>query len=169
MLTKIGTLTEIYTDTEYGTGQKCPRLGAVWHDFAAGKAYIFLMNNGATAITAQLLCMALTTDKAAFKCTLAAATASLLPFAGVRVPSATSMAQNEYGWFQVIGSATLSAGASTTTADLGVQSSADTAGKVEVAANTGIGAFGSFGIAQTSTANGDVVVHLQRNVWGVGL
>jgi hypothetical protein len=163
----IGSLTENYTATEVSNlGLKA---GMVYRDYAAGKAYIFLKNNGATAISAKLVCMALTTDKASFYCTLAAATVALAPFAGVRVSGADSLAQDEYGWFQVIGSATLQAGSDTTTADLGVVSSNITAGKVEAAPDTGVGAVATFGIAQTTTASADVVVHLNKNVWGVSL
>lgn len=163
----VGSLTAAYTGTnvtDHGLYK-----GMIFKDYSAKKAYIFLMNNGASAITEKLVCMALTTDKQNFNCTLAAATAALEPFAGVRVTGAASLAQNEYGWFQVSGSATLQAGSDTTTAEFGVVSSNQTAGKVEAAPDTGVGARATFGTAETSTSSADVVVHLHRNVWGVGL
>jgi hypothetical protein len=161
----IGSLTASYTATEYANlGLK---VGMVYKDEPNGKAYIFLKNSGATAITEKLACVALTTDKQNRFCTLAAATAAVAPFAGVRVVGATSMAQGEYGWFQCCGSATFTASSDTTTAEIGVVTSNQTAGTVEAAADTGVGSFASFGIAETTTASAAVVVHLSRNVWGV--
>ena len=164
---QIGSLTATYSATDIATNGL--KAGMIYKDYAAGKAYIFLKNNGATAITEELVCMALTTDKASFFCTLAAATVALAPFAGTRITGADSLAQDRYGWFQVIGSATLQAGSDTTTADPGVVSSNQTAGKVEAAPDTGVGAVATFGIAQTTTSSADVVVHLNKNVWGVSL
>ena len=112
--------------------------------------------------------MALTTDKAAFFCSLAAATDALRPFAGVRPVGATSMAQNEYGYFQVAGSATFThSGGQATAAEEGVVSSATTAGRVEGEA-TGPFTIGShpgvFAVAQAavSAAAADVIAMIDQ-------
>ena len=163
-----GSLTAAYTATQYTKGLT-PRLGDTYFDQARGKTYIFLMNNAAGAIAAKLATRALTTDKTNFYCQVASTTiaGNELLFAGVRVAGATSLAQNEYGWFQVKGSATVTASSDTTTAELGVCTSNQSAGQVEAAADTSAGIRGTFGVAETTTASGDVVVKLTYNVWGV--
>jgi hypothetical protein len=161
----LGTLTDVYTAAQANS------LGVVvgtrYYDFARKGWFIFLMNNAATAITEKLVAVALGTDKSSYYCALAAATASVMGFAGVRVSGADSLAQNYYGWFQCTGKATLVAGSDTTTADERVTTSNQAAGKVEACADTVAAHKASFGEAVTTTASGDVVVMLDRNVWGI--
>lgn len=127
----VGSRTDIFTDTEYTNGVT-PRVGDIEWDPDVKAFFRFLKNTGATAIAAQEIAMSLTTNKSAFGCTLAAATDALRPFAGVRRPSATSMAQNEYGWFQVGGNATFThSGGQASAAEEGLVSSATTPGRVE--------------------------------------
>lgn len=161
-----------YTAAQYTAGTIW-RLGAHFVDPKTAKKYIFLKNTGASAITARLIAMALTTDKSNFYCSLAAATDALRPFAGVRVPSATSLAQNEYGWFQIGGSAEfLHSGGAATVAEEGIVSSASVAGKVEGEAS---GPFtiashpGVFAVAEAAktTLDETVVASITRNIWGL--
>ena len=163
-----GSLTAAYTATQYSKGLT-PRLGDTYFDQARNKAYIFLMNDGSGAIAAKLAVRALATDLSDFHAVVASTTitGNELLFAGVRVSGATSLAQNEYGWFQVKGSATFTASSDTTTANLGVMTSNQSAGQVEAASADDAGIRGTFGIAETTTASGDVVVKLTYNVWGV--
>jgi hypothetical protein len=164
-----GSLTAAYTDTQYSTNGLTPRVGDTFYNQSNGKKYIFLKNAGATAITAQLVATATTTQKSAFTCSLAAATDALQSFAGVRVASATSLAQNEYGWFQIGGSATfLHSGGAAVAADEGIVTSATVAGKVEGAAATAV-ADASFAFAEAAktTLNEVVTGNIVRNVWGV--
>lgn len=161
----IGLFTDTYTAAQLAAGS-CPALGTEYTDPANGKKYKFLQNSGATAITASLACVALGTDKSAYKCALAAATDAVMGFAGVRVVGASSMAQNECGWFQIGGPATFTAGATGTTVDDRVITSADAAGKVEVMAATVASHKASFGEAVTSTTADVVVVNIDRSVWG---
>jgi hypothetical protein len=158
--------TGVFTDTNYTDG-KTPRAKAWFVDPSGGRKWIFLKNSSATAITEELACMALTTDKTSGFCTLAAATANLAPFAGVRITGATSLANTEWAWFQIGGTATMQAGSDTTTAELGVVTSNQTAGKVEESADTGKGAIATFGIAETTTASADVEVCIFKSVWGL--
>lgn len=164
----VGDLTAVYTATQYTAGAT-PRVGTVRFDAKGTKKYIFLKNAGATAITAKLGAVATTTMSSSYFCTIASTTVAdnELLFAGVRVSGADSMAQNEYGWFQIGGAATLVAGTDTTTANLGVMFSDISAGKVEASANSDSGIRATFGVAQTTTASGDVVVSLSYNIWGV--
>lgn len=166
---RIGTLTEITTNAEYTGAVGSARRGQVYIDRAAGKKYIFLMNNAATATATQLGTRALTTDKTNFYCQVMSTTitANELLFAGARVTSATTVAQNESGWYQIGGSATLTASSDTTTADLGVVCSNQSAGQVEAAADSAAGIRGTFGIAETSTSSADVVVKITNSVWGI--
>jgi hypothetical protein len=164
-----GSLTAAYTDTQYTTKALLPRVGDTYYDQANAKAYIFLKNTGSSAIPAKTVATALTTAKSSFTCELPAATNDL-PFAGARVSGATSLAQNEYGWFQVKGSATLLADAAGTTAEKHCVTSNATAGRVETQSSTYAVAMGPatvFGIAETTTTTGDVVVSLVGNVWGI--
>lgn len=164
-----GSLTAAYTDTQYTTKGLLPRVGDTYHDQRSSKTYIFLKNTGSSAIAAKLCATSLTTSKAAFACELPAATNDL-PFAGCRVSGATSLAQNEYGWFQIKGSATITADAAGTTAEKHCVTSNATAGNVETQSSTYAVAMGPatvFGIAQTTTTSGDVVVQLVGNVWGI--
>lgn len=163
-----GSLTAAYTDAQYTKGL-LPRVGDTYYDQANGKAYIFLKNTGASAITAGLVATALTTAKTSFTCELPATTNDL-PFAGARVLLATSLAQNEYGWFQVKGSASLIADAAGTTAEKHCVTSNATAGNVETQSSTYATAMGPatvFGIAETTTTAGAVKVNLVSNVWGI--
>lgn len=163
-----GSLTAVYTATQYTNGVT-PRVGDTYFNQASGKGYIFLKNSGASAITASLVATALTTDKTNFFCSLPAATNDL-PFAGVRAVGATSMAQNEYGWFQIKGSATVTADAAGTTAEKHCVTSNATAGNVETQSATYATAMGPgtvFGIAETTTAGAVAVVKLVSNVWGI--
>jgi hypothetical protein len=164
-----GSLTAVYSSTQLTNGLS-PKLGDRYEDEAGAKKYIFLQNSGSSAITASLVCMALTTDKTNFKCTLAAATDALIPFAGVRVVGATSMAQNECGWFQVSGPASfLHSGGAATVAEQGIVSSATVAGKVEGAADTAAGVTAAFAIAVAAKTTLDEVQlgNIITNVWGV--
>lgn len=162
-----GSLTAAYTDTQYTNGLT-PRVGDTYFDQANNKAYIFLKNLG-TSVAAKLAVRATTTDLSAFGCRVASTTIAdnELLFAGVRVSGSTALAQNEYGWFQVKGSVTMTASSDTTTANLGVCTSNQSAGQVEAAADSTAGIRGTFGVAETTTASGDVVVKLTYNVWGV--
>jgi hypothetical protein len=164
----IGSLTGAYTQAQYDDGL-LPRVGDTYFDQANNKAYIFLKNDASTAIAAKLAVRATTTDLANFFCRVASTTIAdnELLFAGVRVSGATSLAEDEYGWFQVKGTVTMTASSDTTTANLGVCTSNQSAGQVEAAADTAAGIRGTFGVAQTTTASGDVVVKLTYNVWGV--
>lgn len=168
----IGSLTEAYTSTQYDAGAT-PRLGQTYFDEKNGKKYIFLKNTGSSAITASLIAMALTTAKSAFTCTLAAATDALIPFAGVRVVGATSLAQNEYGWFQIGGPASfLHSGGAATAAEEYIVSSASVAGKVEGGAPTVAtvaSLAGGFAIAEAAKTTLDEVVaaNIVKNVWGL--
>ena len=163
-----GSLTAAYTATQYTRGLT-PRLGDTFFDQANNKAYIFLMNDASGAIAANLAVRALATDLADFHCVVSSTTIAdnELLFAGVRVTGATSLAEDEYGWFQVKGTATFTASSDTTTANLGVCTSNQSAGQVEAAADTAAGIRGTFGIAQTTTASAAVVVKLTYNCWGV--
>lgn len=161
-----GSLTAVYTATQYTAGLT-PRVGDTYHDAVNSKKYIFLKNTGASAITAKLVAVSLTTSKSAFACSLPAATNNL-PFAGARVSGATSMAQNEYGWFQIAGSATLTADAAGTAAEAYVTTSNATAGNVEALAGTAaVDAVNAFGIAEATVTAGDAVVILNKNLWGL--
>ena len=142
-------------------------VGTVAYDPYYKAKFIFLKNNGVGAIAEKLVAVALGTDKSSYFCALAAATAAVPGFAGVRVPNATSLAAGEYGWFQISGKATLQAGTDTTTADDRVVTSNITAGKVEAMAATVASLQASFGEAVTTTASADVVVMIDRNVWGI--
>ena len=164
----VGDLTAVYTATQYTAGAT-PRVGTVRTDAKGTKKYIFLKNAGASAIAAKIGAIATTTMKSSYFCTLASTTVASNEnlFAGFRVSGATSMAQDEYGWFQISGSATVTASSDTTTAEVGVCFSNQTAGTVEASADTAAGNRTQFGVAQTTTASGDVVVSLTYNVWGV--
>ena len=163
-----GSLTAAYTLTQYNNGIT-PRVGDTYFNQSNGKAYIFLKNTGSSALAASICATSLTTAKAAYTCELPAATADL-PFAGVRVVGATSLAQNEFGWFQVKGVATVTADAAGTTAEKYITTSNGTAGNVEVQASTYAVAMGPatiFGIAHTTTTAGVAVVTLTGNCWGI--
>lgn len=167
----IGSLTAVYTQTQYAAGAT-PRLGQVYFDEKNCRKYIFLKNSGATAIAAQEITMSLTTDKSSFFCSLSAATDALRPFAGVRAVGATSMAQNEYGWFQISGSATFThSGGQASVAEEGLVSSATTAGRVEGEASGPftIGSHpGVFAVAEAAVSTAvDVKGSITRNIWGV--
>lgn len=163
-----GSLTAAYTLTQYNNGLT-PRVGDTYHDQRNSKTYIFLKNTGSSSIAASLVATSLTTSKASFACELPAATNDL-PFAGVRVVGATAVAQNEFGWFQVKGVATVTADAAGTTAEKHCVTSNATAGNVETQSSTYATAMGPatvFGIAQTTTTAGVAVVNLVGNVWGI--
>jgi hypothetical protein len=164
----IGSLTASYTAAEYAAG-KTPLLGQVFEDIKAGKRYIFLKNTGATSITAGQIAIATATGWASFFCQVSTGNSNVEKFAGSRVLSATAVAQNEYGWFQVGGSASLIADAAGTAADKVVVPSNATAGAIEDAEtlNTGVATAAAFGVAQTTTTGGAVIVQLNRNFWGV--
>lgn len=161
----IGSLTAIYTAAQL-LANECPSLGMRYRDANGDKEYIFLQNSGASAITAQLFANALGADKTNHKCALAAATDALMGFAGVRAVAADSMAQNECGWFQYKGYATLIAGATGVTIDDQVVSSADAAGKVETMAATVASLKASIGEAIATASSADCLVFLSRSVWG---
>ncbi len=165
MNVKVGDLTAVYTATQYTAGLT-PRVGVKYYDAQNDKVYIFLkVKTGSSSIAAKLLGVALTTSKAAFECELPAATNNL-PFAGARVSGATTIAADQYGWFQIKGSTTLTADAAGTTAEAYCTTSNATAGNVEALASTAAAdAVNSFGIAQTTTTAGDVVVHLTGGVY----
>jgi hypothetical protein len=102
-------LTAAYTAAQVSALQVCPKLGSEYQDPVTGKKYKFLKNAGATTITAQMA--AVISDASAF--TVAVNNTLNAPdFAGARVTGATDLAQNESGWFQISGNATLILGAS---------------------------------------------------------
>lgn len=162
------TLTGAYTATQYSAGQ-LPALGTVYYDAQNKKKYIFLKNTGATSIAASECATALTTDTTNFYCTIFPGDKLTSNFAGVRVVGATSLAQNQYGWFQIGGNATLkSDSGNTIAAEGGVVSSDATAGTVEAMPNTGIGALAAFAIAQTVAATATTfVANIFKSIWGL--
>lgn len=166
----IGSLTASYTDTQYTTNTATPRVGDWFYDPATYAKYIFLKNTGSASIAAQNVATSTTTQRATFVCQQAAGGTNNQAFAGCRRVGATSVAQNEYGWFQISGPATLTADAAGTTADSGVVTSNATAGAVEAQSSTYAIAMCPatvFGIARTTTTSGDVVVDIVGNVWGL--
>ena len=163
----VGTTTEIWTATEYSTNYSTPRVGAWFLTPDTVLKWIFLTNTGTTAITANLICTALTTDPSTFLVRATAGNSNVEPFAGARPSSATSLTQSTYGWFQIGGTATLTADAAGTAANTGVVVSNATVGNVEDMPNTGVGAQASFAVAQTTTATGTVVVNIFKSIWGV--
>lgn len=178
----LGSATDVFTRTQYNAGQT-PKVGQYFYNLSLSFGpigyYIFLRNSGSSAIAANQVASAVATDRAwttttitstttpTPACSLAAATNNL-PFAGARVSSATSMAQNEFGWFQISGYATLTADAAGTTADAYVTTSNATAGSVEALASTNaVDAVNAFGIAETTTTAGLVKVDLTNCVWAI--
>lgn len=176
-------LTAVYTAAEVTAQKICPPLGTLYQDPKTGKKYKFLKNAGATAITAQMA--AVISDASAF--TVAVGNTLNNPaFAGCRVTGATSMAQNESGWFQISGNATLILGdtANALTANQeGIVIDDDTdCGKVGKAViTTGAtvnqstaeaalaGVNGVFALNQggaISATDADVECQLIRNAWG---
>jgi hypothetical protein len=105
----VGSLTAAYTAAQVTAQQVCPPLGTTYQDPATGKKYKFLKNAGATTITAKMA--AVISDASAF--TVAVGNTLNAPdFAGSRVASASDLAQNSSGWFQISGNATLMLGLS---------------------------------------------------------
>ncbi len=165
----VGSRTEVWTDTEYTTNRAIPRVGKLEYDPYYKAFFRLVKNTSATALAAQIAAVATGTAKSAFTVTLAGATDSLQNFAGVRVPGATSMAQNEYGWLQVSGQATfLHSGGAASIADDGIQTSGTVAGKVEAHTDTALGALASFAIAEAAvtTLDADVKASIVRCVFG---
>lgn len=160
------TLIGAYTATQYAAGS-LPKLGTVYIDEPNQKRYIFLKNDGATSILASEIATALTTDTTNFYCRIPTAVLTN-NFAGVRPVGATALAQNEYGWFQISGAATLKSDAGNTiAAEGGLVSSDATAGTVEAMPNTGIGALAAFAIAQTVAATATTfLASIFKNIWG---
>jgi hypothetical protein len=102
-------LTAAYTAAQQSAMQVCPKLGTLYQDPVNGKKYKFLKNAGATTITAKMA--AVISDASAF--TVAVGNTLNDPsFAGSRVASASDLAQNSAGWFQISGNATLMLGLS---------------------------------------------------------
>lgn len=176
----LGSATQVFTLTEYNNGQT-PKCGQRIYNNNLGWGpigdYIFLRNSQSTSIAASLVCSALLGDRVwtttsitsttvpTPSCQLAATTNNL-PFGGVRVVGATSVAQNEFGWFQISGAAVLTADAAGTTAEAYVTTSNATAGNVEALASTAaVDAVNAFGIARTTTTAGVVNVDLTNSVW----
>lgn len=158
---QVGDRTAVFTLEEYNNGST-PRVGDLEYDPDHKAFFRFLKNTGASAIPAQMVAVALTTNKSAYGCTLAAATDALVPHAGVRVAGATSMAQNEFGWFQVSGQASwLHSGGAAVAAEEAVVTSATVAGKVEGGAptvNTVASALATIAIAEAAVSVLDTVV-----------
>lgn len=102
MESQLGSLTAIYTTTEYAAG-KCPKVGTIYRDAKTGKIYLFVKNTSATALTENMA--AKITSLSGFE-VQPNATLSNRKFAGIRPDGATSMTQNTYGWIQVLGAAT---------------------------------------------------------------
>lgn len=128
----VGDRTSVYDATDYDTNMSVPRVGQLEYDPVYKAFFRFIKNVGASALTEKLVAVAAGADKTDYEVAVAAATDGLLTFAGVRVPGASSMAQNEYGWLQVSGPATfLHSGGAATVADDGIITSASVAGKVE--------------------------------------
>lgn len=148
---RVGGRLDVFDDTDYTTNQAVPRVGTIQYDPEYNAFFKFMKNLGASTLSPKMVAVATTTDKSANACRLAAATASLQTFAGVRVPGASDVPQNSYGWFQISGNATfLSDGATTTTADVGLNTSSGTAGDVIAAPNTAAGAQGMFAVAEAT-------------------
>lgn len=166
----IGSLSDIYTATQYSNGLT-PLVGDWYYDENLKAKFIFLKMTGASSVAASLVVTALTTSKTTFGCELPAATNDL-PFAGVRIVGATTLTQNTYGWFQISGSATLTACSSGTTAEkiCVTSNTGSSEGKVETIASTYAVAMGPgtmIGIAETTTTSGVVKVSITSNIWGL--
>lgn len=165
----VGSLTAAYTSTQYDAGST-PRVGDWFYDTTTKSKYIFLKNTGSASIAASDVATSTTTQRDTYLCQQAAGGTNNQAFAGARRSDATSLAQNEYGWFQISGKATLTADAAGTTADSGVVTSNATAGAVEAQSSTYAIAMCPatvFGIARTTTTAGAVVVDIVGNVWGL--
>lgn len=171
----IGTYTDSYTDTQYTTQAVTPRVGDWFYDYSLNAKFIFLKNTGSASIAAGEIAVATTTMPATYTCKQGTGGALQEPFAGSRLytynsTTPTSVAQNEYGWFQISGNATVLADSTGTTAGKGVVSSNATAGKVEVVSNTFADTMNSatvFAIAQATASSGTAAVNIIGNVWGL--
>ncbi len=165
----IGSRTEVFTDTEYTAG-KCPKVGKLEYDPTYQAFFRFVKNVGSAALAAKICAVSLTTSKSAYAVEKAAATDALQVFAGVRVPGATDMAQNEYGWVQVSGQATfLHSGGAASVANEGIVTSATVAGKVEGDADTAASAKGVFAICEAAktTLDEEVKASIVRCLFGL--
>lgn len=176
-----GDVTAAYTATQYYNGQT-PRVGDWYFDHVRNAKFVFLRNSGSASIAAKNVAVSLTTNRALAPTSGTAASPSATPaciqaagstnnqaFAGCRVSGATSLAQNEFGWFQISGPATLTADAAGSTADSVVVTSNATAGAVEAISSTYAVAMGPgtmIGLARTTTTGGDVAVDITSNCWG---
>ena len=131
-----------------------------------GKRYIFLKNAGATAIAAGESAKA--TDVSAYTCELSD-TMSDEDYAGHRVVGATSIAQNEFGWFQDRGNIVVSVDGTATALvkGEGVQTSG-TNGHLEGIDNTVVAeALAKVGTARAaSSADETAEVQITYSVWG---
>ncbi len=163
----MGSLTDKYTATQ-STNGLIPAVGDWYYDENLKAKFIFLKNSGATAITASLATYAQTTDKSAFFTAIITASAALVTFAGVRVVGAASMAQGEFGWFQISGPAKITVGGSMLTADTTVSPEGVTAGTIISSPNTGVGAQTAFAACEAADLTTVVTkVNIFRNVWGL--
>lgn len=163
----ISSRTAAYTSADFDN--IAAMLGRLEYDPEYKAFFRFVKNTSATALAAQIAAVAAATAKSAYTVTLAAATDSLQSFAGVRVPGATDLAQNEYGWVQVSGQATfLHSGGAATIADDGIQTSGTVAGKVEAHTDSALGALASFAIAEAvvSVLDTNVKASIVRCVFG---
>lgn len=142
-------------------------VGTVAYDPYYKAKFIFLKNNGAGAIAEKLVALALGTNKSSYFCALAAATVSLMGFAGVRVAGANSLAAGEFGWFQISGKATFVASSDSVTVDQYVNTSNIAAGQIETMPATVAGLQAKIGQAVASATSEDVSVMIDSNVWGV--
>ncbi len=166
----VGSRTEVWTDTEYTTEKKIPRVGKLEYDPAYQAFFRLVKQTGATALAAKMVAVSEGTGKSAWSLELAAATDALQNFAGVRVTGATDLAQNEYGWVQVGGNATfLHSGGTATVADEGVVTSGTVAGKVEGDGNDAAGAKGIFATCEAAktTLDQEVKASITRCLFGV--
>ena len=154
-------------------------VGTEYIDTHTGKKYKFLKNEGSDSIAAKKCVKINDASKYAVEIS---DTLNGQDFAGCRVSGATDVDEDEYGWFQISGNATLTFGdsARATVDGEGVVLDDDTdkgnIGGANLAVTLSSAAIelvtdavaGIFGIAQASvnTTDADVEVNIIRNAWG---
>ncbi len=140
--------------------------GMLAYDEGLRAWFKFLTNGeGASAIAASLVVMALGTDKHLFKVHLPTGD-DMECFAGVRIVGASSLAAGESGWFQISGPASFiyTSGGTNITADNAI-SNKSTAGKVQKSGTPGTSGF-AIAEAAASVDLTVVLANINRNVWG---
>lgn len=171
----LGSLTEIWTATEYAAG-KCPRLGTQYKDPKTGKTYLFVKNTSASALNAKEACKI--TSWSAFEVE-PNDVASNAAFGGLRVSGATAMTQNTYGWVQVLGSATAIFGTGTnvssglrvaTLAAVTVSGCPSAASTAAAVVRSQLAAWANsigYGCESKSTNLADLAMVICSNGWGI--